>query len=169
MATTKSTQMTAIDAVTTADKLNASAHAGNLHIIAVDYTVAGAAIANADIVELCTLPPGARLHMGLCYYEFSATQGASTTVDVGWQAYKGADGTTTAADPDGICDAAIATVTTPTVWALGTYGTGIGDDKSILFTSQEPVTIQMTANDAGGTYDGDIADVMRFTFVYSMS
>jgi len=158
---------------TTQDRNPSYAVSGKLRYAHLLYTVdassgtgSGGALANTDEVNLIQLPPNARLMCVDCVYSFSATQGSSTTIDVGWRAYTNVDGTAVAEDKDGLCDAMIATVTVPTKWAPGTFNALVDGAGTYRFDSKAPVTIFMTCNNAGGTYDGDLADVIAFGFYY---
>ena len=159
--TTKSTQETNKDA--TPQVINSSGSYN--YIIPWDYTVAGAALVDTDVVNICTIPAGARLLMLESYIKLSATTGASTTIDIGWLAYENTSGTLTAADPDGLVDGFLGPTTT--VVALSTITTSpLGTKPNILGVADfsdavQDVTITITCNDAGGTFDAGVADVWQ--------
>lgn len=158
---------------TTQDRNPSYVVSGKLRYAFVSYTVdassgtgSGGALQNTDEVNLVQVPPNARILAFDCMYGFSATQGANTTIDVGWRAYTNVDGTAVAEDKDGLCDAMIATVTAPTKWAVGTLGSPVDNIGTYRFDSKAPVTLFMTCNDAAGTYDGDLGDVIHFGVYY---
>ena len=163
--TTKSTQITNEDA--TPRVINSGG--SYKYAIHWDYTVAGIALVGTSgsesVVNICTIPAGARLLMLESYIKLSATTGASTTIDIGWLAYENTSGTLTAADPDGLVDGFLSTTTT--VVALSTITTSpLGTKPNILGVADfsdavQDVTITITCNDAGGTFDAGVADVWQ--------
>ena len=128
-----------------------------------DYTIATLALVTTDVVQLCKVPAGCKLMMPLSWIHLSATAGASTTFDMGYTAYKDKNGDTIAADPNGLISAQIATTTVPTL--LNLYGAGVVGGIVDFSDAVENVIITLTCNDAGGTFDGDIADVWYGAFM----
>ena len=122
------------------------------------------ALVTTDTVVLAKIPAGCKLLVGPSFFGVNATQGASTHIDIGYQAYTAIDGTTTALDADGIIngrDGAIAVTSSLGADVAGAKTiSGIAD----FSDASEDVTIYMTALDAGGTYDGDIGDVFGGAF-----
>ena len=159
MATTKSTQITNEDA--TPRVINSGG--SYKYAIHWDYTVAALALVTTDVVELCKIPAGARVLLGESYFNVSATTGASTTIDIGYKAYTAVDGTTTAADVDGLVNGytssstAINLLTETTVSPLGALANAVG--VADFSDAVDDVTIIATCLDSGGTFDGDIADI----------
>ncbi|MEQ9246103.1 MAG: hypothetical protein RLO21_08955 [Nitratireductor sp.] len=117
--------------------------AGRLRISLFDFTQVGAGDAGS-IAELVKLPAGhVRLILPLSRIAFSA-MGASRTLDLGWAAYDGHDGTAVAADPNGL-DAAVAVSSAGSVNPAGTVGGG----ETVLFGAQEGLVLTAQVN--GGT------------------
>jgi len=114
---------------------------GKLRFYEFDYTQDGIATI-ADTMAAIILPAGkVRLVLAMSRIVVSAG-GASSTMDIGWEAYTNADGTAVAADPNGLddnIDTSSATITVP----AGT----IGGAETKLFDSQEGVTITLQVND----------------------
>jgi len=160
MATTYSTQITNDRA--TPQVVNGGYGTG-IFPIQWDYTVAGLALVDTDVVQLCKIPAGCKLLMPLSWIHFSATLGASTTIDMGYTAYKDKNNATVAADPNGLVVAQIATTTVPTL--LNLYGTGVVGGVADFTDAVEDIIITVTCNDAGGTFDADIGDIWRGTFM----
>ena len=91
MATLYSTQKTKWSQNVPSEKIDTNELSGRLRIAFADVTLASAAI--ADVVQMVNLPNGARIIDG---YLTTAALGASTTLSVGYAAYKNAAGTTVA-------------------------------------------------------------------------
>ncbi|MEZ5665879.1 MAG: hypothetical protein R3F55_00255 [Alphaproteobacteria bacterium] len=116
---------------------------GRMRIALFDFAQAGVGDAGS-LAELVKLPAGhVRLILPLSRIAFSA-MGASRTMDVGWAAHAGHDGTPVAADPDGL-DAAVAVSSAGAVNPSGTVGAG----ETVLFGAQAGLTL--TARIGGGT------------------
>lgn len=117
--------------------------AGRLRIALFDFTQAGAGDAGS-LAELVKLPAGhVRLILPLSRIGFSAL-GASRTMDVGWAAYSGHDGSAVAADPNGL-DAAVNVASAGSVNPAGT----VGGSETMLFSAQEGLVLTAQVN--GGT------------------
>ena len=91
MATLYSTQKTKWSQNVPSEKIDTNETGGRMRIAFADVTLASAAI--ADVVQMVNLPNGARLIDG---YLTNAALGASTTLSVGYAAYKNAAGTVVA-------------------------------------------------------------------------
>ncbi len=140
MATTNSTQYA--NGVAHPPVLNdANIHNGKLRFFEFDYTQDGIATI-ADTMAAIKLPAGkVRLVLPMSRLVVSAG-GASSTMDIGWEAYTDSDGSAVAADPNGLddgIDTSGATVTNP--------GGTVGGAETYLFDSQEGVTITLQIND----------------------
>ena len=132
---------------------------GKLRFFEFDYTQDGIATI-ADTVAAVILPAGkVRLVLPLSRIAFSAG-GASSTMDIGWEAYTNADGTAVAADPNGLDDG----VDTSSAGSVNPAGT-IGGAETKLFDSQEGVTITLQINDTAfpdaGTLKGYFVAVVE--------
>ncbi len=98
-----STQLTNIRA-TPPVALAVSDHSGKLRIAYFDYThgiVAGTA---ADVIHLVRLPAGRVRIVGRLSAIYHNMTTGGNTVDIGWEAHTDLDGSTVAADPDGLDD-----------------------------------------------------------------
>ena len=91
MATLYSTQKTKWSQNVPSEKIDTNELSGRMRIAFADVTLASAAI--ADVVQMVNLPNGARIIDG---YLTTAALGGSTTLSVGYAAYKNAAGTTVA-------------------------------------------------------------------------
>ena len=107
-----------------------------------DYTQSGIATI-ADTMAAIFLPAGkVRLVLPLSRIAFSAG-GASSTMDIGWEAYTDSDGTTAvAADPNGLDDG----VDTSSAGSVNPAGT-VGGAETYLFDSLDGVTLTLQIND----------------------
>ncbi len=167
MATTYSTQMTNERA--TPQVMNAQG--SYKYRIPWDYTVAGAPVAENDIVQVCKLPAGCKVILAESVLHISATTGASTTIDIGHAAYKDKNGATIAADADDIVNGYDSTTITaqtliPSTQApVGTAAdvTGVVDYSDAV----EDVIVTLTA--LGSGFDGDIADVWTGYFTVEVA
>lgn len=134
--------------------LNTSEWHGRVRVAYFTCAQSGAGDATSSFA-LCKLPPGrVRLLLGSSFAYVNWTT-ASATLDLGWDAYTAMDGTTTAADPNGLADGidvdAVGLrsgedlVTLAAVQALGgTY----------VFSSKDGVVIRATSQDVA-IADGD--------------
>jgi len=91
MATLYSTQKTKWSQNVPSEKIKQNETGGRMRIAFADVTLASAAI--ADVVQMVNLPNGARIIDG---YLTNAALGTSTTLSVGYAAYKNAAGTVVA-------------------------------------------------------------------------
>jgi hypothetical protein len=122
-----------------------------------------------DEINLIILPPNAVLDLALSTLIISATQGASTLIDLGYRSYIDKDGNTVAEDVDGIYDGYDATSTALNYIAKdggGALGALCDVSGFVVFNNREPVTIFMKALDNGGTFDGDVGDTYGFRFYF---
>ena len=114
------------------------------------HTQSGAGDATSS-VALCKLPAGrCRLLMPESWIQFGWDT-ASATVDLGWDAYTGADNASVAADPDGILNGLA--IDTEDLYGFEEFtaslGTGItaAGGFSRLFESRDGVVIRATSQD----------------------
>lgn len=114
---------------------------GKLRFFEFDYTQDGIATI-ADTMAAIKLPAGkVRLVLPLSRIAFSAG-GASSTMDLGWEAYTGSDGVAVAADPNGLDDG----VDTSSAGSVNPAGT-VGGAETYLFDSRDGVVITTQIND----------------------
>jgi len=100
--TQKSTEYTNATATPVVNNTTAEQH-GRLRVMFFTHDQDGAGDANST-VTLGKLPAGkVRIIGGLSRFYCNWTQG-SQTMDIGWEAFTAQDGTTTAADADGLVD-----------------------------------------------------------------
>ena len=100
--TQKSTEYTNATATPVVNNTTAEQH-GRLRVMFFTHDQDGAGDANST-VTLVKLPPGrVRIIGGLSRFYCNWTT-SSQTMDIGWEAYTAQDGTTTAADVDGLVD-----------------------------------------------------------------
>lgn len=136
--TQKSTQET--NRTATPPKMNPSYNdKGRKRAVYFSFTQDGAGDANS-LANLVHLPPGnVRLIKDESRFVCSAF-GAGRTLDIGYLAHTKQDGTAVAASIDGILDGA--DVSAAAAVACGAGTNALGTDPTILFDSQEGVTIQ---------------------------
>lgn len=133
--------------------------------------------ATADVtssVALCKLPPGqVRLILPLSYAYINWTTG-SQTLDLGWDAYTAMDGSTTAADPDGLIDGldvdavGFRNFVGNATGALNTNFTTAGVETlggTYLFNSKSGVVIRATTQDQAGVSGDTIAGFLTYVQV----
>lgn len=110
---------------------------GKIRVAYFDFTQSGAGDANS-LVNLVKLPGGrVRVLLSLSMIR-NSDFGAGRTLDVGWTAYTGRDGSSVAADIDGLADGLDVNNTTEKA-----MGTGAGALVTVRdFDSQEGVVIQ---------------------------
>ena len=133
--------------------------------------------ATADVtssVALFKLPPGqVRLILPLSYAYVNWTTG-SATLDLGWDAYTKMDGTTQAADPDGLIDGLdVDTVgfrnfVGNATGALNTNFTTTGVEAqggTLLFNSKSGVVIRATSQDVAEVSGDTIAGFCVYVIV----
>lgn len=114
---------------------------GRMRFYEFDYTQSGIATI-ADTMAAIKLPAGkVRLVLPLSRIAFSAG-GASSTMDIGWEAYTDSDGVAVAADPNGLDDG----VDTSSAGSVNPGGT-VGGAETYLFDSRDGVTITLQIND----------------------
>lgn len=156
------TQNTTQYANTQADPrvLNATHEAhGRLRMARFNFVQTGVGDAGS-IVRLVGLPKGKiRTILPLSRVAFSAL-GASRTLDLGWEAHQGDDGSgEIAADPNGLDDG----VDASSAGAVIPGGT-LGGDETRLFESLDGVVLTAQINDGnipdGATLDGTIVYIM---------
>lgn len=149
---------------------------GVKRVIRFDHTVVDGdgttdEIITADEMNLIVLPPNCVLDLAESYVKISASQGANTTLDIGFRAYTKEDGTLSTEDSDALGKAIGSTTTAQQISAL-TPGSPIAGNPAIdalgmiRFNSRTPITLFQKANDGSGTFDGDIGDVYSYKFTY---
>ena len=132
---------------------------GKMRFFEFDYTQVGIATI-ADTVATIKIPAGkVRLVLPLSRIAFSAG-GASSTMDIGWEAYTDSDGSAVAADPNGLDDG----VDTSSAGSVNPSGT-VGGAESYLFDSRDGVVITLQINDTAfpdaGTLKGYFVTVVE--------
>ena len=158
MATTNSTQY-AQGVAHPPTLVDANQWNGKVRYFEFDYTQSGIATI-ADTMAAIKLPAGkCRLVLPLSRIAFSAG-GASSTMDIGWEAYTDSDGSAVAADPNGLDDG----VDTSGAGSVNPAGT-VGGAESYLFDSLDGVTITLQINDTAfpdaGTLKGYFVTVVE--------
>lgn len=127
-----------------------------------DYTQVLAGAAN-DTILLCKMPPLAEVIMIASAFWWT-TFTATATIDIGWQAYKDANGVTQAASAGGLISGVV--LTTASTWAHGMLLTATPDDSNPvvqvkMFNNREEVTlfatIKVAAPGVGATLSGFFA------------
>ena len=107
-------------------------------------TYEASSLASGDVIEMFTLPDGARLLEGSLAYD---ALGASTTLSVGHAAYNNADGTAVAAAAAAY-KAAASSATAGKVDILATLALGSGSE---LDANEDGVIVTVTMGGAAGT------------------
>ncbi len=176
------------DGTTNADKVLWNTMGGKKTTVCTRLTVGassgtgtGGALVSGDEINIINLPPNATLLLNECFITISATQGATTTFDIGYRAHEKGDGTAVAEDVNGIVNQGSADITTIKKWAESNTGSndlvrvGTPADATyagtitggyIKFDSNKPVTLLYRADDGAGTYDGDLTDTIDFIVTY---
>ena len=140
MATTNSTQV-AQGVAQPPTLVDANQWNGRMRFFEFDYTQDGIATI-ADTMAAIEIPAGkVRLVLPLSRIAFSAG-GASSTMDIGWEAYTDQDGTAVVADPNGLDDG----IDTSAAGSVNPGGT-IGGAETKLFDSRDGVVITLQIND----------------------
>jgi len=142
MATLYSTQKTKWSQNVPSEKIDTNETGGRMRIAFADVTLASAAI--ADVVQMVNLPNGARLIDG---YLTNAALGASTTLSVGYAAYKNAAGTTVALSAAAYL-AATSTSSAARTDILATIALGAG---SVVDANEDGLPITITVGGAAAT------------------
>ena len=142
MATLYSTQKTKWSQNVPSEKIDTNETGGRMRIAFADVTLASAAI--ADVVQMVNLPNGARLIDG---YLTNAALGASTTLSVGYGAYKNAAGTTVALSAAAYL-AATSTSSAARTDILATIALGAG---SVVDADEDGLPITITVGGAAAT------------------
>ncbi len=151
MATLYSTQKTKWSQNVPSEKIKPNETGGRMRIAFADVTLASAAI--ADVVQMVNLPNGARLIDG---YLTNAALGASTTLSVGYAAYKNAAGTTVALSAAAYYAAAATTSAARNdIFATQALGSG-----SVVDANQDGLPISITLG--GGTGSGLVQLTVRY-------
>ena len=137
-----------------------------------DYTIADLALVTTDVVEICTLPAGCKVILPLSYMKVSADTGTTSSIDVGWRAYKDKNNATVSADPDGIINGFLSgnilnyALNDATQAPYGTGTPAVSANGILDFTDAvQDIVVTLTCLDSGGTFDGDIGDVWSGWFV----
>jgi len=151
MATLYSTQKNKWSQNVPSEKNDKNETDGRMRIAFADVTLASAAI--ADVVQMVNLPNGARLIDG---YLTNAALGASTTLSVGYAAYKNAAGTTVALSAAAYL-AATSTSSAARTDILATIALGAG---SVVDANEDGLPITITL--AGGTASGVVQVAIRY-------
>jgi hypothetical protein len=142
MATLYSTQKTKWSQNVPSEKIDTNETGGRMRIAFADVTLASAAI--ADVVQMVNLPNGARLIDG---YLTNAALGSSTTLSVGYAAYKNAAGTTVALSAAAYL-AATSTSSAARTDILATIALGAG---SVVDANEDGLPITITVGGAAAT------------------
>ena len=142
MATLYSTQKTKWSQNVPSEKIDTNETGGRIRIAFADVTLASAAI--ADVVQMVNLPNGARLIDG---YLTNAALGSSTTLSVGYAAYKNAAGTTVALSAAAYL-AATSTSSAARTDILATIALGAG---SVVDANEDGLPITITVGGAAAT------------------
>ncbi|RJO66973.1 MAG: hypothetical protein C4523_10805 [Myxococcales bacterium] len=134
--------------------LNTTELHGRVRVAYITHAQSGAGDATSS-VALCKLPPGrVRLLLGSSFFYVNWTT-ASATLDLGWDAYTAMDGTTTAADPNGLADGIdVDTVGLRSGEDLVTLAAIQATGGTKLFESKDGVVIRATSQDTA-IADGD--------------
>ena len=151
MATLYSNQKTKWSQNVPSEKIDTNELAGRVRVAFADITLASASI--GDVIELVNLPNGARLLDG---YLTNAALGASTTLSVGYAAYKNSSGTTVSASAAAYL-AATSTSSAARTDILATIALGAG---SVVNANEDGLPI--TATLAGGTASGVVQIAIRY-------
>jgi len=151
MATLYSTQKTKWSQNVPSEKIDTNEQSGKLRVAFADVTLASASI--GDVVEMVNLPNGARIIDG---YLSNAALGASTTLSVGYAAYKNAAGTTVALSTAGYL-AATSTSSAARTDIFATQALGSG---SVVDANQDGLPISITL--AGGSASGLVQLIVRY-------
>lgn len=151
MATLYSNQKTKWSQTIPAEKIKTNEQHGRVRIAFADITLASASI--GDVIELVNLPNGARIIDG---YLTNAALGASTTLSVGYAAYKNAAGTTVSASAAAYL-AATSTSSAARTDAFATIALGAG---SVVDADKDGLPI--TATLAGGSASGVVQITVRY-------
>jgi hypothetical protein len=151
MATLYSTQKTKWSQNVPSEKIDTNETGGRMRIAFADVTLASASI--GDVVQMVNLPNGARLIDG---YLTNAALGASTTLSVGYAAYKNAAGTTVALSAAAYL-AATSTSSAARTDILATIALGAG---SVVDANEDGLPITITL--AGGTASGVVQVAIRY-------
>lgn len=150
-----------------------NSRASGMYRIPWSYTVGAVELVTTDILQLCKVPAGCKVIMPLSGMKISATQGASTSMDIGHAAYKDKNGATVAAVADALVNGYLASTTTVSSLIPATQapvGTSCNSLGVMDFTdAAEDVIITATCLDSGGTFDGDVGDIYNgwFTVEYN--
>ena len=142
MATLYSTQKTKWSQNVPSEKIDTNELSGRLRIAFADVTLASAS--SGDVVEMVNLPNGARIIDGYLSY---VNLGASTTLSVGYAAYKNAAGTTVALSATAYL-AATSTSSAARTDILATIALGAG---SVVYADQDVLPITITVGGAAAT------------------
>ena len=151
MATLYSNQKTKWSQNVPSEKIDTNELSGKMRIAFADVTLASAQI--GDVVELVNLPNGARIIDGYLTY---AALGSSTTLSVGYAAYKNAAGTTVALS----ATAYLAATSTSSAARTDIFATQALGANSVVDANQDGLPI--TATLAGGTASGVVQIAIRY-------
>lgn len=160
MATFYSEQMAKLRAVP-AIPLNVDESHGKIRTCRFDYTqVAEGAI--GTVIELMKFPAGRIRFLGRESNLYHSALGTGVTLDIGWAAYTAFDGSTVAADPDGLDDGL--DVAAAGVKRLGSVAAVLAEAESVAAESQEGIiltgTIGVAVIPAAGKLKGYVSYIL---------
>tara|TARA_A100001388_G_scaffold56690_1_gene39077 strand:- start:32178 stop:32663 length:486 start_codon:yes stop_codon:yes gene_type:complete len=131
--------------------------AGRVRIMYFTHDQSGAGDATSS-VALGKIPGGRvrlLLSMSKAYVNWTTS---SATLDLGWDAYEAVDGTTTAADPDGLVDGL--NVDTAGYFDFGEDTTATGG--TYVFESKDGVVIRATSQDVALAAGSDLVGYIAY-------
>ena len=151
MATVYSTQQTTLTQDDPSDFVKANELGGEVRVARATYEASS--LASGDVIEMFTLPDGARILQGLLAHE---ALGSSPTLAVGFAAHTKADGTAVSASAAAY-KAAAASTSAQTVSVAITLATLTGEE---VDADENGKTVTVTMGGAAGT--GSIAVTMLY-------
>lgn len=151
MATLYSNQKTKWSQNVPSEKIKPNEYSGRLRVAFADVTLAAAAI--ADVIQMFNLPNGARIIDG---YLTNAALGSSTTLSVGYAAYKTSANVDVALSTAGYL-AAVSTSSAARTDVVATYALGAG---SVVDADGTGLPITLTV--AGGAATGVVQLMIRY-------
>ena len=151
MATVYSTQQTTLTQDDPSDFVKANELGGEVRVARATYEASS--LASGDVIEMFTLPDGARILQGLLAHD---ALGSSTTLSVGFAAHTKADGTAVSASAAAY-KAAAASTSAQTVSVAITLATLTGEE---VDADENGKTVTVTMGGAAGT--GTIALTMLY-------
>jgi len=160
--TQNSTEYANVYATTPPTQLSTAELHGRVRIAYFLHDQSGAGDATSS-VALCKLPPGrVRLLLGSSFLYVNWTTG-SATLDLGWDAYTAMDGTTTAADVDGLLDGLdVDTVGLYSGEDLCTLAAVKALGGTYLFSSKDGVVIRASSTDQAIATGDDLIGYFQY-------